>query len=74
MLLDFRVAADTHLMVAARKPLSSSTSHPSMVVPAGEVHLYKRDLPEIKLHIFEDRGHFNQESFPEIIKLIKAMD
>ena len=37
MLLDFRVAADTHLMVAARKPLSSSTSHPSIVVPAGEV-------------------------------------
>lgn len=45
-----------------------------LVVPAGEAQLYKRDLPEIKLHIFEDRGHFNQESFPEIIKLIKAMD
>ena len=44
------------------------------MVPAGEAQLYKRDLPEIKLHIFEDRGHFNQESFPEIIKLIKAMD
>lgn len=48
--------------------LFQSTDDP--VVPASEAQLYKSEIPEINLHIFEDRGHFNQESFPEIIDVI----
>lgn len=52
--------------------LFQSTDDP--VVPANEAQLYKKDLPEIKLHIFEDKQHFNQESFPELMKLLKDID
>jgi len=41
------------------------------VVPASEAQIYKKDLPEINLHIFKDRGHFMQETFPEIIEEIE---
>jgi len=41
------------------------------VVLFGEMERYKKDLPESKLHIFEDRGHFKQEYFPEIVQEIK---
>jgi len=34
---------------------------------------YKEQLPLAKEVVFEDKGHFNQETFPEIIKLIKEI-
>ena len=40
-------------------------------VPASEAQIYKKDLPEINLHIFKDKGHFMQETFPEIIEEIE---
>lgn len=36
-----------------------------------DVEKYKRDLPSAILRTFEDRGHFNQETFPELIEDIK---
>ncbi|MFO0743530.1 MAG: alpha/beta hydrolase [Candidatus Paceibacterota bacterium] len=36
-----------------------------------DVEKYKRDLPNATLRIFEDRGHFTQEKFPELINDIK---
>lgn len=41
------------------------------VVSFGELGKYKQALPNAETMIFDDREHFNQESFPEIIKLIK---
>ncbi|MEI8067808.1 MAG: alpha/beta hydrolase [Candidatus Shapirobacteria bacterium] len=38
-----------------------------------EVEKYKKELPNAKLVTFEDRGHFNQEDFPEIVDLIKKI-
>lgn len=52
--------------------LFQSTDDP--VVPASEAQIYKDELPEINLHIFEDRQHFNQESFPELTELIRDID
>lgn len=43
------------------------------VVPYSEVELYKKDLPSAKFHIFENKGHFLQETFPEIIELIQQV-
>lgn len=34
---------------------------------------YKRELPESKLITFNDRGHFSQEFFPEIVNIIKEI-
>lgn len=38
-----------------------------------DVLKYKRDLPNAELIIFEDRGHFNQKEFPELVERIKSL-
>lgn len=40
------------------------------VVPFNELAKYKKAVPSAKINIFEDRQHFNQEKFPEIIDTI----
>lgn len=40
-------------------------------VPYQEVEKYQKDLPKATLIAFEDRGHFSQENFPELIENIK---
>jgi predicted alpha/beta hydrolase family esterase len=37
-----------------------------------DVEKYKRDIPSATLVFFEDRGHFTQESFPELVENIKS--
>jgi predicted alpha/beta hydrolase family esterase len=34
---------------------------------------YKRALPKAETMIFNDRGHFRQETFPEMIRLLKQL-
>lgn len=41
------------------------------IVPLANANHYKKELPNLDLKIFEDRGHFSDDAFPEIIKLIK---
>ncbi len=43
------------------------------VVPFEQLAKYKQALPSAKALVFEDRGHFNQETFPEIIEIIKSI-
>jgi len=40
-------------------------------VPFAQLDKYKQAVPDSESLIFEDRGHFNLEKFPEIVKLIK---
>ena len=42
-------------------------------VPFEQLEKYKKSLPNAKFMIFEDREHFNQGTFPEIIELIKKL-
>jgi len=42
-------------------------------VPLEQLEKYKQALPDAKTMVFDDKGHFNQESFPEIIELIKKL-
>lgn len=44
------------------------------VVPFSEIEKYKLQLPQAKITIFEDRDHFSQEEFPEIITDIKSLE
>lgn len=48
-------------------------SKDDFVVPFSESEEYKKDLPNAQAHIFEDRGHFLQETFPEIVDEIKKV-
>jgi hypothetical protein len=41
--------------------------------PFSEVEKYQKELPMAKVHIFPDRGHFQQEHFPEIVAEIKKL-
>jgi len=43
------------------------------VVAFFELKKYQDRLPNAKTTIFEDRGHFNQEEFPEIVAEIKKL-
>lgn len=46
-------------------------SEDDTVVSASEAEEYKKAWPDAKLHTFTDRGHFNQENFPELVAEIK---
>lgn len=41
------------------------------VVPFADLDKYKKELPAANFIVFEDRGHFTQEEFPEIVEKIK---
>jgi len=43
------------------------------VVPFTNAEHYLNDLPNIELITFKNRGHFNQEEFPEIVEKIKLL-
>jgi uncharacterized protein len=42
-------------------------------VPFEQLAKYKKALPNAKTITFDNREHFNQETFPEIIELIKTL-
>lgn len=48
-------------------------SKDDFVVPFSHAEKYHDALPGSHLHTFEDRGHFLQEEFPELIEEIKGL-
>jgi len=44
------------------------------VVPFTDCLKFKNKLPNAEVVVFEDREHFNQEEFPELIEKIKKID
>ncbi len=46
-----------------------STNDP--IVSISEMDAFQADLPEANYHVFNDRFHFWQESFPELVELLK---
>lgn len=66
----FRVTSATGLEKSAREiHLFHSKDDP--VVPFTELAKFQRDLPTATVHIFEDRNHFFQPTFPELKELLK---
>ncbi|MEK7669458.1 MAG: alpha/beta fold hydrolase [Patescibacteria group bacterium] len=43
------------------------------IVPFSDCLNYKKALPRAQVKVFEDRQHFNQENFPEILEDIKNL-
>lgn len=41
------------------------------VMPFSELTKFQADLPSAISHVFEDRGHFNDATFPELLDLLK---
>lgn len=46
-------------------------SKDDFVVPFSELAKFKSDLPTATAHVFEDRNHFLDADFPELIELLK---
>lgn len=46
-------------------------SNDDFVVPFSELAKFQADIPSAVSHIFEDRGHFLDETFPELLDLLK---
>lgn len=43
------------------------------LVPFADLDKYAKQLPQAKIHIFENRGHFWAEEFPELVGDIKKL-
>lgn len=43
------------------------------VVSFGELEKYRLVLPNAHVRVFENKGHFNQETFPELVDDIKSL-
>ena len=41
------------------------------VVSYESIHGFEKDLPHAQSHVFDDRGHFLDETFPELLDLLK---
>lgn len=66
----FRVHSAKNLIKNAQEiHLFHSKDDP--VVPFTELAKFQADLPTATSHIFEDRGHFNDATFPELLELLK---
>ena len=49
-------------------------SKDDLCVSFSDLGKYKQELPEAEEMVFEDRGHFNQPEFPELVEKIKSFD
>ncbi len=45
-------------------------SKDDQVVPFGELEKYKKEIPLAKVFVFDNRGHINQQIFPELVENI----
>jgi predicted alpha/beta hydrolase family esterase len=64
---EFRLSGDLQKVWNQCQNIHIFQSLDDPVVPATEADMYKQNWPKAHFHIFRDRGHFNQEDFPELV-------
>lgn len=72
-LVDFALLSSLEKLVQQVDKIYLIHSKDDPVVHFTQLTKYQRALPNAEAIIFENRGHFNQETFPEIIEIIKSM-
>jgi len=70
---DFRLEKDLNQFEEQAREIYLYHSKDDNIVPFVDLEKYKKDLPNAHIEVFEDRGHFDQEKFPEIIRDIKEV-
>lgn len=66
----FKVESATNLPASAETiHLFHSTDDP--VVPFSELAKFQADLPTAAVHILDNRGHFNDTEFPELLDILR---
>jgi predicted alpha/beta hydrolase family esterase len=48
-------------------------SKDDQIVPFSELAKYQKELPNAKVRVFEDKGHFNHEEFPELMRDLQEL-
>lgn len=72
-LADFALPASLRRLATQGGVLYLVHSQDDPVVPFAEAAKYQRVLPQAQMLAFRDRGHFNQERFPELVALIQSL-
>jgi uncharacterized protein len=72
-LADFILPGSLDLLTIQGGEVCLYQSKDDKVVPYKSVEKYKEKLPDAEINIFEDRGHFTQESFPELVEAIRKL-
>ncbi|MDB5260461.1 MAG: hypothetical protein JWN37_692 [Candidatus Nomurabacteria bacterium] len=70
---DFKLKYDFTKLVEQGGRAHFYQSTDDKVVPYEDFLKYKEKVPEAKYIEFTDRGHFNQEEFPELVEDIKKI-
>jgi len=70
---DFALPASLQTLEAQGGQIYIVHSQDDPVVPYAEMAKYQAALPKAQPMVFEDRGHFNQDSFPELTALIRSL-
>ena len=70
-LADFLLPKDLSLFEKQGGDIVIYQSKDDPSVPFADLDKYKKSLPSVRTVIFEDKGHFTSDEFPEIIEDIK---
>lgn len=70
-LADFTLTGTVEVVAEKAHKIFLYQSKEDTAVAYEDVLKYKRDLPSAELIVFEGRGHFTQEEFPELVKNIR---
>lgn len=72
-LVDFTLPSSLAKFTAQCRKVYLLYSEDDPVVPFEQLEKYKNVLPNAEAVIYKDRGHFNQETFPEIVDIIRSV-
>lgn len=71
-LADFGLSATFEKLGVVANKIFLYQSKDDPEVAFADAQKYKRDIPTAEIRVFEDRGHFTQEQFPELLEDIRA--
>lgn len=69
---DFQLPGSLNKIIKQCPQIFLYHSKDDPVVTFSEMEAYLKQLPKAKSFVFDDRGHFLQENFPEIIALLQT--
>lgn len=72
-LVDFNLPNDLSNVATQVRSIYVYSSKDDPVVPYIDMEKYQKKLPNANFVTFENRGHFSQEDFPEIVKDIRNL-
>ena len=71
--VDFMLPSSLNLLAEQAEQIILYHSKDDKQVPFADLEKYKKALPKAEVKIFEDRGHFNQAEFPELVADIASV-